>query len=922
MDRADKMELQERGEEGNYDPSAQAALLIAIKKNSAEDVKHHLERADPEYVYGMPDFGSCLYIAAVKGFTEVAKVLIEHGAHINAYNAKRKKTPLHAASELGHSNMVKLLIDEGGKLDTKDEHGRIPLHSAANGALGGKPYGEGHLKSLEELINAGSSINDKDRKGDTALRLAVIAGHKNAVKLLISLGANPDADPSSRSLIEEKMPDVFEMLRPPSDNSPEEGDIEKLLFQYEHERNSIKFKALLPTAVSRGLDLGRIHDGKYTLLQYACENQGLEEFIVALLNNPAVDPNVSCPGTQWKPVLLAAYQGNSDALRLLVSHTMTDITVRDDCRKETALHKAARMEKSGNEGKNYKECIDILTKAIREVDDRTPNRKRLDVNAIDAMGNTALHYAAQNLDGGGRQVEDIVAALLHAGSYVGIRNKMGEPAISRVTPSIIEDYMNNCIGTNGEAPCEEDYEITFDYSMIVPPSNSSNACIAITDDKDDYNSPIKETEPLSYFCTSKEHQRLLKHPIISSFLFLKWHRIRWIFYGNLIFYSTFVVFLTAYILGTYGTDSEETETEKMEWTDVCYMVSSILLIVLAFREFFQLVISPINYVKSLENVLEIVMIVLTMLMLFTKLEHHVKQHLAAVSILLLWIELVLLVGRHPRLSTYITMFTTVSRNFIIFLTWYSLLIVAFALSFFILFRKGEPANEEPKQDGEEEEKNFFADPGRSVLKTAVMLTGELDFGDLPLDAFQVTSHLVFLLFLFLITVVLLNLLNGLAVSDTQAVQDKAELVGYLSRVALVSHVESMMLGKPLELLNKLVRCVTNKRVNHLKLSGNPENNRSGLGETIIIFPELNSIQVLVNRGGKIQPRCCSKKNTCNHACSMDRKVIQAARSIIAKRKHRTEMDDIRQRVDDVQLRLEGIENLLKKMSEQLSSKQG
>ncbi|XP_071453116.1 transient receptor potential cation channel protein painless [Hetaerina americana] len=906
------MELQTRDDSENYNASAQADLLVAITKNSVEDVEQCIGNANPEYVYGKPHFGSCLYIAATKGFTEVAKVLIDHGANTNGYNTVRKKTPLHVASEMGHADMVKMLIKHGADIAALDDYKRIPLHLATNGVSGVK-YHERYVEALRALLDAGSSINEQDRSGATPLRLALIRDHKSAAQLLISYGANPDIDSgigkTVRSLIEEKLPEIFEKLPPPDMyDQAEEDDVDKLLFKYQHEQNLSKFKNLLPTAVSKGVDLGRIHDGKYTLLQYACEHDGLEEFIIALLSCSGVDPNATCPGTQWKPILIAAYQGNSNALRLLVSHKMTDITVSDDSRKETALHKVARMEKSGIPGRDYKECMGILTKAIHDIDNRTPNSKRLNVNAVDALGNTALHYAAQNLDGGGRQVEEMVSVLLRAGSYVGIRNKMGEPAISRVTPSIIEEFMDDCIGTNGEAPCEEDYEITFDYTMIVPPSNSSNNCTAISEDGDEFCPPARETEPLTYFCNSKEHQRLLKHPIISSFLFLKWHRIRWIFYGNLTFYSLFVAFLTAYILGKYGTElSVDENSGEMEWTDVCYVVSSILLVVLAIREFFQLVISPLKYVKNLENLLEVLLIVLTMIMLFSNLEHHIKQHLAAVSILLLWIELVLLVGRHPGLSTYITMFTTVSRNFIIFLTWYSLLIVAFALSFFILFHKGEPEDEEEPKKGDEEEKNFFADPGRSVLKTAVMLTGELDFGDLPLDAFQVTSHLVFLLFLFLITVVLLNLLNGLAVSDTQAVQDKAELVGYLSRVALVTHVESMMLGKPTEVLNKLQRCICNKHDNHKKLAGNPEKYGNGLGEKILLFPELYSIQVLVNRGGKIQPRCCSKRNACNHTCTMDRKVIQAARSIIAKRKQRSEMDEIRER-------LNGIEDLLQKLA--------
>ena len=52
-----------------------------------------------------------------------------------------------------------------------------------------------------------------------------------------------------------------------------------------------------------------------------------------------------------------------------------------------------------------------------------------------------------------------------------------------------------------------------------------------------------------------------------------------------------------------------------------------------------------------------------------------------------------------------------------------------------------------------------------------------------------------LAFVFLIVVVLMSLLNGLAVSDTGLIQAKAEIVGYVSRVETISYTESVLLGE-------------------------------------------------------------------------------------------------------------------------------
>ncbi len=67
--------------------------------------------------------------------------------------------------------------------------------------------------------------------------------------------------------------------------------------------------------------------------------------------------------------------------------------------------------------------------------------------------------------------------------------------------------------------------------------------------------------------------------------------------------------------------------------------------------------------------------------------------------------------------------------------------------------------------------------------------GELEFSDIPVDLeskLSPVSYLFFLSFVFLIVVVLMNLLNGLAVSDTSIIQAKAEVVSYTSQVLILA----------------------------------------------------------------------------------------------------------------------------------------
>ena len=85
---------------------------------------------------------------------------------------------------------------------------------------------------------------------------------------------------------------------------------------------------------------------------------------------------------------------------------------------------------------------------------------------------------------------------------------------------------------------------------------------------------------------------------------------------------------------------------------------------------------------------------------------------------------------------------------------------------------------------EEEEYPYFNGPWLSIIKVVTMFVGELEFSDLPIDldsdlAPATFSFLVFFVLVMVIT--LMNLLNGLAVSDVGKLEENAELVSFNSR---------------------------------------------------------------------------------------------------------------------------------------------
>lgn len=215
-----------------------------------------------------------------------------------------------------------------------------------------------------------------------------------------------------------------------------------------------------------------------------------------------------------------------------------------------------------------------------------------------------------------------------------------------------------------------------------------------------------------------------------------------------------------------------------------------------------------RYLLSLENWLELLLLSLLSYLLFAPEDAadcscQTGRHVAAVAILLAWTEFVLLVAKHPRLArynVYSSMFIKVLWTFLSFLLWYSLFLMAFGFGFYIMLHKDFPGFDAA---ADPDHYVYFDGPWTSLVKTITMFVGELEFSDIPIDPASRLSWLSFsflVVFVFLIVVILMNLLNGLAVSDTGVIMEQAEIVSYTSRVETISHLEAVLLGDPFDFL--------------------------------------------------------------------------------------------------------------------------
>jgi ankyrin repeat protein len=119
-----------------------------------------------------------LMAAALKGQTEVAHHLLEHGANPSQQHRRGFTAALLAAEE-GHLDLLKLLVSYGGAKELRSiQHSNILMRASVFG----------RLPVVQYLLSLGTDVERRDDHGDTALLLAAAGGQLPVVRHLIALG--------------------------------------------------------------------------------------------------------------------------------------------------------------------------------------------------------------------------------------------------------------------------------------------------------------------------------------------------------------------------------------------------------------------------------------------------------------------------------------------------------------------------------------------------------------------------------------------------------------------------------------------------------------------------------------------------------------------------------------------------------------
>ncbi|XP_012277157.1 transient receptor potential channel pyrexia [Orussus abietinus] len=498
-------------------------------------------------------------------------------------------------------------------------------------------------------------------------------------------------------------------------------------------------------------------------------------------------------------------------------------------RGQTALHLAARAHSL--------ECVELLLRQGRadaneeDNDGRTPLHLALgrsllaydvsdflitwkaNVNKADKYGYTPLHVAALN------ELSQCVDILIQHGADLSSKTKGGTTALSiilRKTPTslnVFKQRLDSSITLHQHGSAAGEVELRLDFHPLLQHQLQGEIGYLGTFVKEGF-------------------KEILEHPLCQSFLHLKWQKIRKYYVGRLFFYLVYVLVLTAWVMTALAHNCYNESHGQMDYkAPLCTNSSSIngflyrhpavmevewyALVVLTFLEGMRKIAGILTYLSvkqfftQAENIVEwcVIVSVFATSFVYTGRTYAWQSHVGAFAVLCGWSNLMLMIGQLPMFGAYVAMFTSVQAQVFKLLLAYACLLVGFTASFCVIFPRSKS----------------FSSPHTGLIKVLVMMTGELDFEELffpgeedggkAVDVggaswilLQVSAQLSFVLFLLFVTIVLMNLLVGIAVHDIKGLQKTAGLAKLVRQTKLICDVETaLFLGLLPHKLMKLLR---------------------------------------------------------------------------------------------------------------------
>lgn len=326
---------------------------------------------------------------------------------------------------------------------------------------------------------------------------------------------------------------------------------------------------------------------------------------------------------------------------------------------------------------------------------------------------------------------------------------------------LLTRLFNSYITLSDDPQYDRNSHIIFDYTEMLCNRNRDIQCSLIED--------------INYF-----QKELLQHPLVESFVHLKWRKVRVPFYSTLLSFFIFIILHTIYILGTSTKNSEIFKHISNLWA--FRLVHLLMYIVILWPEVITIIANPRIYLRHWETLTKIISLTASAYVVFAHqyasmnidpmnmnitfsregtedfpdapIRSRLTKEISAISVFFGWIELMMLCGRLPILGSHVLMFARIAKSAIKFIAAFIGLLIGFSVSFMVLFS----------------DKDEFSTFGTSFVKTLMMMIGEVDYSNLVDQNTAIISYLILVVFLFLVCILMANLLIGLAVDDIYSLQ--------------------------------------------------------------------------------------------------------------------------------------------------------
>ncbi|XP_069559574.1 transient receptor potential cation channel subfamily A member 1b [Brachyistius frenatus] len=756
----------------NYlDKSMSSPLHLAVRGGNIETICLCIDtgaRVDQQ----QNDKSTPLHLACTQGATEVVKLMlssVDQVEDIINLSDGACQTPLHRATIFDHAELAEYLISLGADLNSIDCKGNSPLLLATSC---------GAWKTVALMLSKGANVNMTDRCGCNFLHLAILQPkglknlseevlQQNSVKALLSCEDNEGCTPlhyACRLGIHDSVKNMLGLSGQLGLACKSKDKKSALHFAAQYGRVNTCHRLLETITDSRLLNEG---DERGLTPLHLASGEGHTKVVQVLLRKGAL---FHSDYKGWTCLHHAASQGYTQTMDILLSANLKLLDKSDED-GNTALHIAAR--------EGHVAAVRLMLSRGAEI-------------TLNKNDTSFLHEALQN----GKK--DVVNAVVDSDScsealktfIPGSSQRCPILDMIEVLPETYKHLLDRSMRESDDDPNSPEYHIEYNFKWLQPPI----AVKKLTDEATKFQPLIALNAMVQY-----NRMELLNHPVCKKYLAMKW-----VAYGstahmlNMFLYMLGLLPLT-HLIVTLRPSMNMTETgehnitmvpisfmEQSLFLSICIVMVLTINIYSIGKELVQISQQRWMYFTDFSNQFDWVSAICSLLFIIPIMlnaEGSLHWQAGALAVINSWFGFLLYLQRFEGVGIYVVMFGEIMKTLFRVIMLFVYMMLAFSLAFHALMLN---------------QKEFDTVP-LSVVQTFVMMVGELNYQNNFLEAylknelpFSALTYFIFVQFVLLMPILLVNLMIGLAVGDIAEVQRNAALKRIAMQIDLHTALEDKL----------------------------------------------------------------------------------------------------------------------------------